>query len=170
LLTRPRVSKIRTGIALDAPPSEFDMPSDQIPFALTLPSDLRLLALARTFIETACEALNFDVCFAESIQLAVHEALQNIIRHAYDGRADALLEIQVIPREGSLEVRLLDEGKPFDVSNVPYLEPGEIRIGGRGVYLMRRLVDELASETRCPKGNILRLIKHHKPTIRRQLA
>ncbi len=146
------------------------MSSDQIPFALTLPSDLRLLALARTFIETACASLHFDCCFVESIQLAVHEALQNIIRHAHDGRADALLEIHIIPIDGGLEIRLLDEGKPFDVSNVPYLEPGEMRIGGRRVYLMRRMVDELASEPRCPKGNVLRLIKHHKPTLRRQLA
>jgi anti-sigma regulatory factor (Ser/Thr protein kinase) len=170
LLKPARVSKIRPGIDSDATPSEFDMPSDSIPFALTLPSDLRLLALARVFIETACASLNFDICFVESVQLAVHEALQNIIRHAYDGRADAVLEIQVVPLEGGLEIRLLDEGKPFDVSAVPYLEPGELRIGGRGVFLMRRLVDEMASEPRLPKGNVLRLIKRYKPTIHRQLA
>lgn len=146
------------------------MPSDSIPFVLRLPSDLRLLALARTFIETACAALNFDNYFVESVQLAVHEALQNIIRHAHDGAAEALLEIHVVPLDGGLEVRLLDEGAPFDVANVPYLEPGEMRIGGRGVYMMRRLVDEMASEPRCPKGNVLRLIKHYKPTVRRQLA
>jgi anti-sigma regulatory factor (Ser/Thr protein kinase) len=146
------------------------MSSDQAPFAITLPSDLRLLGLARTFIETACDSLNCDHCFAESIQLAVHEALQNIIRHAHGGKSQALLEIQVAPLEDGLEVRILDEGTPFDVASVPFLEPGEMRIGGRGVFLMRRLVDELASEPRCPSGNILRLIKHHKPPARRNLA
>jgi sigma-B regulation protein RsbU (phosphoserine phosphatase) len=146
------------------------MSSDQIPFAITLPSDLRLLALARTFIETACSSFGCDPCFVESIQLAVHEALQNIIRHAHAGRTEALLEIQVVPLEDGLEVRILDEGKPFDVAGVPYLEPGEMRIGGRGVFLMRRLVDEMACEPRRPCGNILRLIKHHKPSARRNLA
>ena len=146
------------------------MPSEQAPFALTLPTDLRLLTLARSFIETTCELLECDSCFIESIQLATHEALQNIIRHAHDGKFEALLEIQVLPLPDGLEVRLLDEGGPFDVSGVPHLEPGELRIGGRGVFLIRRLVDEVHSEPRPPRGNTLRLVKYYHSAARRNLA
>ena len=146
------------------------MPSKRSAYVLTLPSDLRLLPLARTFIESICQAMSFDRCFTDAVQLATHEGLRNIIRHAHENCADALFEVQAGPIDGGIEVRLLDEGKPFDIVTVPHLEPGELRIGGRGVFLMRRLVDEIHSEPRRPCGNILRLVKHVRPAIRRHLA
>jgi anti-sigma regulatory factor (Ser/Thr protein kinase) len=139
------------------------MTSRQVPFRLVLPSDLKLLPLARHFVETVGHFYTCDLCVLESLQLATHEALQNIIRHAHGDRGDAQLEIHIIPRPDGLELQLWDEGEPFDVSCVPHFEPGEMRPGGRGVFLMRRLVDELASEPRQPHGNILRLVKHFRP-------
>jgi serine/threonine-protein kinase RsbW len=146
------------------------MASFRAPFALTLPSDLNLLPLARAFVETVCRAANFDHCFCEAVELATHEALQNIIRHAHCERLDALLEIHAFPLAQALEIRLLDEGDPFDVANVPHLEPGELRIGGRGVFLMRRLMDEVHSEPRQPHGNVLRMVKHYRASQRRHFA
>ena len=146
------------------------MSSDHVPFALTVPSDLHLLTLARTFVETACRKLHCDDDFCDAVQLATHEALQNIIRHAHGGRADAVLEIQVVPLDSGVEIRLLDDGDRFDVTSVPHLDPAELRIGGRGVVLMRRLMDEVVSEPRGTRGNILRLVKHYRPTQRRHYA
>jgi anti-sigma regulatory factor (Ser/Thr protein kinase) len=139
-------------------------------FTLVIPSDLKLIPLARTFVETVCCFFECDPCFMDALQLATHEALQNIIRHAHHNCCHTLLEIQAWPRPDGLELRLLDEGQPFDVASVPHLEPGELRIGGRGVYMMRRLVDELSSEARQPRGNILRMVKHFRASHRRQFA
>ena len=129
------------------------------PFALTLPSDLKLLALARTFVETVCLACHFDDCFCDAVKLATHEAVQNVIRHAHADRGDALLEIQLLPLKDGLEVRLLDEGAPFDVAAVPHLDPAELRVGGRGVYLMRAIMDELSCEPLNGGGNRMRMFK-----------
>ena len=146
------------------------MLSQQVPFRLVLPSDLKLLPLARHFVETVGEFFTCDGCVIESLQLATHEALQNTIRHAHWQRGDALLEIHIIPREDAIELHVLDDGEPFNVDSVPHLEPGEMRLGGRGVYLMRRLVDELASEPREPRGNILKMVKHLRPIHRRHVV
>jgi anti-sigma regulatory factor (Ser/Thr protein kinase) len=146
------------------------MSSDRAPFVLCLPSDLRLLGFARHFVETVCRSVCGDECFSEALQLATHEALQNIIRHAHANRSDAQLEIHIQPISNGLEIRVLDEGAPFDVSAVPHLEPGEVRIGGRGVFLMRRLLDELHSCPREPQGNMLRMVKRFSTAARRQLA
>lgn len=146
------------------------MPAPRPPFSLTLPSQLHLLPLAREFVETVCRSINGDPCFCEAIQLATHEALQNVIRHAHAKRVNALLEIQITPLKTGVEVRLLDEGSPFDVAAVPHLDPGAVRIGGRGVFLMRRLMDEVQSERRRPRGNILRMVKHYRASVRRHLA
>ena len=59
-----------------------------------------------------------------------------------------------------VEIRLLDEGAPFDLSAVPVLNPAELRIGGRGVFLMRALMDELSCQPRGEQGNTLRMVKH----------
>jgi len=37
-----------------------------------------------------------------------------------------------VPPDG-IEVRLTDDGEPFDLGTVPELDPGELRIGGRGI-------------------------------------
>lgn len=140
------------------------------PFTLILPSDPKLLPLARAFIEGVCQYCHCEPCFSESVQLAVHEALQNAIRHAHGDHSDAVLEIHAVPRDDGLEICLLDDGEPFDVSGVPHLDPGEMRLGGRGVYMMRRLVDELQSEPRQPRGNVLRMVKYFRPISRRHPA
>ena len=145
------------------------MSADRVPFALTVPSDLRLLSTVRHFVESVCRVLNFDAPFCEAVQIATHEALQNVMRHAHVCRPQALIQVQIIPFEEGLEIRLLDEGERFDVSCVPHMEPGELRIGGRGVFLMRRLMDQVQSEPRSPHGNMLRMVKWDR-TARRNYA
>jgi serine/threonine-protein kinase RsbW len=58
-----------------------------------------------------------------------------------------------------VEILLYDQGNPFDISAVPHLDPAQLRLGGRGVFLMRALMDELECRPRDGKGNILRMIK-----------
>jgi anti-sigma regulatory factor (Ser/Thr protein kinase) len=43
---------------------------------------------------------------------------------------------------------------------VPHMHPGELRVGGRGVYLMRVLMDEMHCQPTGTQGNRLRLVKH----------
>ncbi|MCX7701033.1 MAG: ATP-binding protein [Gemmataceae bacterium] len=131
------------------------------PFVLVMPSDPRLLGLARSFVEQVCRYHSWDSCSTEALVLAAHEAMQNVLRHAHATRPAAVVEVRMRCLEsGGLEICLVDQGEPFDIARVPHLEPGELRFGGRGVYLIRRLVDELHSEPRQPHGNILRLVKY----------
>ena len=135
------------------------MADDRPPFALTMPSDARLLPLARQFVEAVCLRHGFERAPCDAVLLAVHEALQNVIRHAHRDRPEAPVEIQCAVNGESIEVRLLDDGDPFDVTTVPHLDPGELRLGGRGVFLIRRLMDEVRSEPRPVRGNVLLLVK-----------
>ena len=129
------------------------------PLMLTLPSDLRLLSVARAFIESVCHAGRLDPDSSEAIVLAVHEAISNVIRHAHREHPDALVQVHCYLGDDRVEIQVLDEGEPFDLPAVPKMDPGEIRIGGRGVYLMRALMDELTCQPRGERGNILRMVK-----------
>lgn len=133
-------------------------------FRVTLPSDPRFLALVRAFVAAVCQAGGFDAASTHAIVLAVHEAAGNVIRHAHRGRAEVHVHVECYLRSDGIEIHLLDEGEPFDIAAVPFLDPAEIRPGGRGVFLMRRLMDEISSQPRGPRGNTLRLVKRRTPT------
>jgi serine/threonine-protein kinase RsbW len=135
------------------------MPVDSPPWSLTIPSDLRLLALARAFVEAVCQVAGLDDRATNAVVLATDEATNNVMRHAHRDRPNAQLLIQCFVRGDRVEIRLHDEGAPFDLAAVPFLNPAELRVGGRGVFLMRRLMDEITVETREDHGNTLRMVK-----------
>jgi serine/threonine-protein kinase RsbW len=135
------------------------MADEPQPWCLTIASDLRLLALARAFVEGACRYAGLDESTTNAIVLAADEATNNVIRHAHQGRPDALLHLECLFDADRFEVRLHDVGEPFDINAVPRLDPAELRVGGRGVFLMRAIMDELSCERRGPTGNTLRMLK-----------
>jgi serine/threonine-protein kinase RsbW len=130
-----------------------------LPLTLTVPSELRMLTVTRAFIEAVCQANNLDKATTHAIVLATSEAVSNVIRHAHHDRPEALLQVQCFLAPETIEIRLLDEGDPFDLASVPHLDPSEIRVGGRGVFLMRALMDEISSQPRGERGNTLRMVK-----------
>jgi serine/threonine-protein kinase RsbW len=141
------------------------------PWTLTIPSDLRLLALARSFVEGMCRVAGFDERATRAIVMATDEATNNVIRHAHRDHPEASLQIECLFVNEGIEVRLLDEGAPFDISSVPHLDPGELRVGGRGVFLMRALMDELSCQPRGERGNLLRMVKRcHRPVAAADIA
>jgi len=129
------------------------------PLTLVVPSDLVVLPVVRAFVEAACRLGRFDQKATDALVLATNEAVSNVIRHAHRNQPEIQLHVQCVLREDAIEVQLHDEGAPFNVCDVPHLDPAELRLGGRGVFLMRALVDELACCRRGASGNTLRMIK-----------
>ena len=138
------------------------MASDSPRVTLTLPTDLRMLSVARAFVEAVCQAHGLDKSSTHAFVLATAEAVSNIIRHAHRYRPEAQFQIECRFSSDTFEVAFLDEGDPFDLSAVPQLDPTELRVGGRGVYLMRALMDELTCQPRGERGNTLRMVKRRK--------
>jgi len=133
--------------------------ADAAPWTLTLDNDLRLLPLARAFVEAVCQVAGFDERASHAIVLATDEAVNNVMRHAHQDNPHAQLQIQCYFCPEGIEICLHDEGEPFDLATVPHLDPAELRIGGRGVFLMRALMDELTCQPRGERGNTLRMVK-----------
>jgi len=135
------------------------MGAEKQPFILTIPTDLAMMSCARAFLVAVCQSHGVDPTVTEGMALAAHEALSNVIRHSHHHRRDIPIQLRCYVEPDRLEIQILDEGDPFDLSNVPELDPGELRIGGRGVFLMKALTDELICERRGERGNLLRLVK-----------
>ncbi len=87
------------------------------------------------------------------------EAFSNVVLHGGSNGAD--LEIEIEPRADHLTIRLLDRGKPFELSAVrpPKLET--LPESGLGVYIMRSSMDDVSySAGDGSKPNVLSLTKH----------
>jgi serine/threonine-protein kinase RsbW len=136
------------------------MPAEEPPYpTLTVPSNPRMLSVARTFVEAVCQARQVDRTTIHAIVLATGEAVTNIVRHAHRDRPEAPFQIECRVNADTVEITFTDQGEPFDLASVPHLNPGELRLGGRGVYLMRILMDGVSSQPLGDRGNRLCLVK-----------
>ena len=66
---------------------------------------------------------------------------------------------------GSLEIVLQDQGEAIDPKHLEPPPPDEIRVGGRGIFLMREIMDEVRFEREGDR-NLVRLRKHAKAQVR----
>jgi len=130
---------------------------------MTFPARFEFLDEIREFVAQVAREGSFTEKDIYSLQLAADEAASNIIEHAYEGISDADLDISCDMQGDTLTITMHDDGKSFDPSNVkqPNLKAdlSERQIGGLGLYLMRKLMDEVHYESNPHTGNLLTMTK-----------
>lgn len=113
---------------------------------LVLPSRLASVAEVDGFVEdlVADFGLNDDV--RGNILISLTEAVTNGIRHGNGCDPDKYVRVDVWRRRASVRVRVTDEGPGFEPDAVPDPTCPSLREreGGRGVFLMRALADEIS--------------------------
>jgi serine/threonine-protein kinase RsbW len=135
------------------------MHPNETDIALTIPSEMRMLPVVRGVVEDVCQMAAFDSQARYDTVLAVSEACANIILHAHKQRRELPITMTCHLLPEGLEIRLRDQGERFDLAAVPEPDPTELRQGGRGVLLIRRLLDRVTSEHPADGGNVLRMFK-----------
>ena len=115
------------------------------------------LSVIADFIATAMRQLGTEQDMFE-VQTAVDEACTNVILHAYSGE-EGTIAISCELQDHDFVITIRDNGRPFDPSSVPSpdLEAAleERRVGGLGVHLMRKLMDDVSYTFDAEKGNEL---------------
>lgn len=101
-----------------------------------------------------------------NIQLATDEAASNIIEHAYENKSDGILELSCGIQGDTIRIILTDHGESFDPSEIPLpdlqADLADRKIGGLGIFLMRKLMDEVHYESKADKSNTLTMIKRRR--------
>ena len=88
-----------------------------------------------------------DVQIIYTMKLALDEILTNIISYAYDDAREHIIVVRLSLDQEKWTVEVEDDGRPFNPLNAP--EPdtkqllGERPIGGLGIHLVLKLIDEL---------------------------
>jgi serine/threonine-protein kinase RsbW len=138
----------------------------RLDFALCLPRDGSSIPFVRHLIRVTLERLEVEDDCVHDVELAVSEACTNVLVHAL-GPEDQY-EVHIEIDDDRCKIRVLDGGAGFDHGSAWARDGGPIEEGGRGIVLMRALVDELQFSSRAESGTIVHLEKVLK--IRPSLA
>jgi len=139
---------------------------------LELQSNPEALCLVRATVERAAEVLHFTDTDARAIVRSVDEALTNVMRHAYGGRAGLPIEVscsklkESAAKKSGLEIVLQDEGAAPDRSKLKARPLDEIRPGGLGLHFIQQSMDVVEFSRKKGK-NQLRMVKYLSPASQR---
>jgi serine/threonine-protein kinase RsbW len=152
----------RDGGPADAHPVGLRMNMIPAKFEIEVESKIDSLPIIADFIENVLSQFRADAGTVYKIQLAVDEATTNVINYAYPVGTGPLKIVLELAGEDIL-VTLMDKGKPFDPTTIPVPDVGadleERKIGGLGIYFMRKLMDDISYSFDPGEGNKLTLRK-----------
>lgn len=121
---------------------------------LVIESRLENVALVAVAVRRLAEHLGLPSADAAAVELSVAEAVSNSVRHAYSGEPHHSVTVVVARTGGVLSVKVLDSGEPMppglEAPGCPEPDPERpqaIPEGGRGLYLMHSLMDEVTYDT-----------------------
>ena len=116
--------------------------------SLTLPNNVECIPQLAAFLEEVTESHGIDPSVMMSINLALEEAVVNVMNYAYPEGTIGEIDISVTFSDGSITFTIQDTGTPFDPTKVSNpdtsLSAEERPIGGLGIYLVRELMDEVS--------------------------
>jgi serine/threonine-protein kinase RsbW len=95
---------------------------------------------------------------AYHLNLVLTEAMVNAIKHAGPKEPEKQVRIVITIRVDDLTIRVYDDGQGFDINAIPPPNFDELEDRGRGIFLIRSLMDSVCYRKNC-KENILEMKK-----------
>ena len=112
---------------------------------LTLPNDVQEVPRLAAFVEDICEVAGIDMGTTMKMNLAIEEAVVNVMNYAYPSGVKGEVRIEAGVREGYVEFVISDDGTPFNPTEVEdadtTLSAEERQIGGLGIFLVKHIMD-----------------------------
>lgn len=134
---------------------------------LTVPGRFESLAEISNFVIQAARDAGFQEDDVFHVQMAVDEACSNVIEHAYGGDIRGNIDLSCqLADNGDLQIDIRDSGRPFDPDEIPEPQIGSgqvdldaMKVGGLGLFFMRKLMDEVSFRFDEQSGNHLTMVK-----------
>jgi serine/threonine-protein kinase RsbW len=131
---------------------------------LVVGNDTRYLILVRDFVARLLKHTPFTESDGHKIILAVDEAVSNVMEHGYAQGQDGTIEIEADSDPRRFRIVIRDQGRIFNPDTVRPPDIREhVRAGkrkGLGIFLMRRIMDEVAYRFKEGVKNELTLVKY----------
>lgn len=130
---------------------------------ISLHNEVKEVPLLAAFVDEICEALELDTLMTMQINLALEEAVVNVMQYAYPADTHGHVHISVKAYEKFLYFIIVDDGMPFDPTtfgDVDISQPAEERnIGGLGIHLVKQIMDSVNYD-RVDGQNVLTMRKN----------
>jgi len=123
---------------------------------LRIPARAEWVALARLCAATMANRLRFSIEEIEDVKLAVTEACNAAIQNEPQGE---FITLTCEALEGSLRIRVRDDGRPGVRIQRQRMDFEEARIAGLGIFLIRTLMDEVSYDVQPQSGTELLMVK-----------
>jgi len=113
--------------------------------SIEIPSLAENIRIIESFIDNAKEKYQLDDDIYGNIMIAVTEAVNNAIRHGNKDNSSKNVFISLSLEDGMIKFKIQDEGDGFNFHQLPDpTSPENIsKPGGRGIFLMKHLSDEV---------------------------
>lgn len=128
----------------------------EIKLALALPRDELSVPVVRRVLQQAMDVLGVAPEVTADIQVALTEACTNVLDHA--GDADEY-EVSAGIDGDVCVIEVIDRGAGFDGSSMGLGDAADEAEEGRGIQLMRALVDKVRFDSRPSVGTVVHLEK-----------
>jgi serine/threonine-protein kinase RsbW len=149
---------------VDSPAVRATTSASASPLVLDLPSENASLRLVRDALRAFARDADVGLAAREigEVEVAVHEACTNAIRHAHGGDPSKCFRVEMRRRSDALEILVRDHGAPFDLDASAARTPEDLHEGGYGLSIIKSWTDE-ATVSREDGGNVLRLVRRRRP-------
>ena len=123
---------------------------------IEIPSLSENIRMIESFIDNAKDKFQLDDDIYGNIMIAVTEAVNNAIRHGNKNNKDKNVSLTLSLEDGRISFIVMDQGEGFDYQHLPDPTAPENleKPGGRGIFLMKHLADEVHFEE---EGKIVKL-------------
>ncbi|MGQ9523207.1 MAG: ATP-binding protein [Armatimonadota bacterium] len=118
------------------------------------------LAALRERVRQVVQTLPFSPDEIDDIVIAFMEGASNAFRHGRPPDGEGCVSFTLFRRNGSFCISIADCGPGFDPDSIPEPDPDDLPENGMGLFLMRRLMDNVIF--RSDNGTVVELVKHVK--------
>ena len=140
-------------------------PDVRVRKSIVLPNDIQEVPRLNAFVNEACQMAGFTEEDTSKVQLAIEEAVVNVMKYAYPSGTHGDVTIEAQLNGVRMKFTIIDSGAPFDPTAHPEadttLSTNQRAIGGLGIHLVRQIMDAVNYE-RIDKLNVLTLKKNLK--------
>jgi sigma-B regulation protein RsbU (phosphoserine phosphatase) len=151
-----------TMLAIHYTPQQFE---SKLADTLSIKNDVHDVLKLNQFQKAFYAQMDIDKSLARQLQLAVEEAVVNVIDYAYPIGTDGDITINMMSDDKYLKIIIIDSGVVFDPTlkekTDTTLSAEDRQIGGLGIHLVRELMGSINYEREGGK-NVLTLIKNLK--------
>lgn len=129
----------------------------EIRLTLGLPRDEFSIPVVRRILSSSMTALGVDQSCIDEVALAISEACTNVLEHAADDGASYEVVVGIAGDRCVIEV--IDTGGGFDPTSSGLVTAEVSAEQGRGIHLMRQMVDRVHFDSRPERGTVVHLEK-----------